>query len=245
MELRGKKAIVTGGGVRIGRAVVLALAQAGCDVLLHFGYSAQPAAETRQAALAFGVDVVTFKADLCAPSAPQAIMDAAVAEWGQVDILVNNAAVFLEEEDRFGLVTADLWDKVMAINARAPFLLCQAFAAQLPPKQPGRIVNINDGRVPHPAPDMPVYRLAKRTLWDMTPILAQTLAPHITVNTIALGAMLPLAGKSVEKFETWAQKNVLLQRTGTAEMVGQNVVHVLQQGFMTGAVLTIDGGEFL
>lgn len=245
MKLAGKRAIVTGGGVRLGRAIVLALAQAGCDVLLHYGQSARSAQETAEEARAWGVEVVTLSADLAEPDAPQVIMARGVSAWGHVDILVNNAAVFWEEEDQFGQIEASLWDKVMAINARAPFLLTQAFAQQLPAQTHGRVVNINDGRVPHPAPDMPLYRLAKRALWDMTPILAQQLAPFITVNTIALGAMLPLAGKSATKFEAWARENVLLQRTGSAEMVGENVVHLLQQEFMTGAVLTIDGGEFL
>ncbi len=245
MDLQGKRAIVTGGGVRIGRAIVLALAQAGCDVLLHYGQSAEPAAETANLARGYGVAVVTFAADLREPDAPQAIMDRGVAEWGHVDILINSAAVFWEEKDQFGQIEAAVWDTVMAINARAPFLLTQAFVSQLPAQTHGRVININDGRVPYPAPDMPLYRLAKRALWDMTPILAQQLAPYITVNTVALGAMLPLAGKSAAKFEEWAAENVLLQRTGSAEMVGQNVVHLLQQPFMTGAVLTIDGGEFL
>ena len=245
MNIQDKRAIVTGGGVRIGRAIVLALAQAGCDILLHYGQSAEPAAETADIARGYGVSVITFAADLREPDAPQAIMDRAVAEWGQVEILINNAAVFWEEQDQFGQIEAAVWDDIMAINARAPFLLTQAFAAQLPAQTHGRVININDGRVPYPAPDMPVYRLAKRTLWDMTPILAQQLAPYITVNTVALGAMLPLAGKSVVKFEQRAAENILLQRTGSAEMAGQNVLHVLQQAFMTGAVLTIDGGEFL
>ncbi len=245
MNLQGKRALVTGGGVSIGRAIVLALAQAGCDLLIHYGQSAQAAAETATEARRYGVEVVTYAADLREGEAPQRVVNTAVSHFGHLDILINNAAVFWEEQDQFAHITADLWDDVFAINARAPFLLIQAFAAQLPPQTHGRVVNINDGRIPHPAPDMPLYRLAKRALWDMTPLLAQQLAPYITVNTVALGAMLPLAGKSAPKFADWAQNNVLLQRTGTAEMVGQNVVHVLTQEFMTGSVLTIDGGEFL
>lgn len=244
MELTGKVAVVTGGAVRIGRAIALALAQAGCHLLLHYGHSVGAAQATQAEAQAMGVIVVTHQADLLDAAATQTIIPAALHQFDRADILINSAAIF-PEGDHFATLTLTEWQKVMAINLQAPFLLSQAFANQIQPGQTGKIININDARIPRPAPDHFAYRLAKGGLWQMTTILAQALAPHITVNAVALGAILPPPGLGDAYLEDIARRRVPLRRAGNPQIVADNVLHLLQQDFLTGVTLTLDGGEFL
>lgn len=244
MELKGKTAVITGGAVRIGQAITLALAEAGCHVFIHYGRSAAPALETQQSAQSFGVRAEIFSADLRDSTAVQSIITTATAAFGQVNILINNAAIF-PEEDNFTHTGPELWDDLFHTNLRAPFLLSQAFAAQLSPNRPGKIMNVLDARVRRPYPDHFVYRLTKGALWQMTEMLAHELAPHITVNGVALGAILPPPGKGTEYLNNLAQERVPLQRPGSAEIVAQNILHLLRQDFLTGVILPLDGGEFL
>ncbi len=244
MDLTGKVALVTGGAVRVGRAITLALAEAGCHVFIHYGRSAQPAQETQKEAAAFGVETAVFSADLADPSATQSILPAAQERFGRVDILINSAAIF-PEEDSFTGTDQALWEQLFAINLRAPFLLSRAFAAQIPAQGQGKIINVNDGRVRRPAPDHFVYRFTKGGLWQMTEMLALELAPRITVNQVALGAILPPPGQGWDYLQRIADQRIPLQRHGNAEIVAQNVLHLLRQDFLTGVTIPIEGGEFL
>ncbi|MEZ4642753.1 MAG: SDR family oxidoreductase [Chloroflexota bacterium] len=244
MELHGKTAVVTGGAIRVGRAIALALAEAGCNLFIHYGRSAQPAQQTQAEAAAFGITAHIYSADLADADATQSIIPAAQAQFGQVDILINNAAIF-PDEDSFTSTDLALWDKLMAVNLRAPFLLSRAFAAQIPANGQGKIVNINDGRIRRPAPEHFVYRFSKGGLWQMTEMLAQELAPRITVNQVALGAILPPPGANEAYLQRIAAQRIPLKRHGSAAIVAANVLHLLHQDFLTGVTIPIDGGEFL
>lgn len=243
VELAGKVALVTGGAVRVGRALSLALAEAGCHLFIHYGRSAEPAKETAAAAQALGVKAFIFSADLRDPEATDAIMPAAVAAFGRVDILINNAAIF--KAGGLAETTMDQWEQQMAINLRAPFFLSQAFAGQLPNDAKGQIVNIADARVLRPGYDHLVYRLAKSALVSLTQALALELAPRVRVNAVALGAILPPPGEDDAYLQALAERRVPLRRPGNPEMVAASVLHLLGQPFLTGVVLPIDGGEFL
>ncbi|MBP8001220.1 MAG: SDR family oxidoreductase [Chloroflexi bacterium] len=244
MELRGKVAVITGGAVRLGRAITLALAEAGCNVLIHYGHSAAASQETRLLAQAQGVKAITYQADLCDAAATQTIIPTACHHFGRVDILINNAAVF-PETDQFSTLNLDQWQEIMDINLRAPFLLSQALAHHLHEGQNGRIINLNDARVSRPAPDHFAYRLSKGALWNMTEILAHALAPRVTVNEVALGAILPPPGQADSYLNAIAQQRVPLRRAGNTHIVVENILHLLRQDFLTGVTLPIDGGEFL
>jgi len=244
MELKGKVALVTGGAVRVGRALTLALAGAGCHVFIHYGRSAGPAQETQAAAQALGVKAQIYSANLLDAAETQAIVPAAVDRLGPVDILINSAAIF-PETDSFAGTDLALWDKLLAVNLRAPFLLSQAFAAQVPAGGQGKIINVLDARLRHPAPDHFVYRLTKGGLWNMTEMAAHTLAPRITVNGVALGAILPPPGQDISYLQNMADTEVPLKRPGSAEIVAEIVLHLLRQDFLTGVVIPIDGGQFL
>lgn len=242
-ELAGKVTLVTGGAIRVGRAIVLALAEAGCDVVIHYGSSAGPAADSAAEAAAFGVQAHTVRADLARQDETEALVPAAVAAAGPIDILVNNAAIF--EEGGLAEAKASQWERELAINLRAPFFLSQAFVRQLPAGREGQIVNITDARVLRAGSDHLVYRLTKAALVTLTRSLALELAPQVRINAVALGAILPPPGKDESYLQQLANERVPLRRTGSAELVAANVLHLLRQPFLTGVVLPLDGGEFL
>lgn len=246
MDLSGKVALVTGGGIRVGRALVLALAKAGCDVFIHYGNSAGSADQVKAEAESMGVKAMTYSADLADASATAAVISQAAEAFGQVDILVNSASIFLEE-DRFNQIDVAYWDRMFAINLRAPFQLSQAFAKQIPPEGKGKIININDGRIPHPDIDNFSYRLTKRGLWDMTEILALELAPRITVNALALGQILepPDAPDPQMFMEDYANQKIPLKIPGNPKFVTDSALFLLEQDFLTGVTIRVDGGEFI
>jgi glucose 1-dehydrogenase len=246
MDLNEKVALVTGGGVRVGRALVLALAKAGCDIFIHYGNSVDAAVEVKEKAESFGVRAVTYPADLADASATETIIPKAVEVFGKVDILINSASIY-PQNDHFNHIDVRSWDKIFAINLRAPFQLSQAFAQQLPPDGQGKIININDARIPHPKPGNFSYRLTKGGLWDMTQMLALELAPRITVNALALGQILePPNDPDPEKFmQEYANRRIPLKIPGNPQVVTDSALFLLQQDFLTGSTITLDGGEYL
>jgi glucose 1-dehydrogenase len=243
MQLAGKVVLVTGGARRLGRAICLALAAAGSHLFIHYGRSEAAAHDVAAQATTGGVQAAVYSADLADASATQTIMPAAVAHFGQIDILINNAALFLPG----GLTETTLadWERQMAVNLRAPFLLSRAFAAQLPPDQNGKIINIGDARVFRPAADHAAYRLTKAALLAMTENLACELAPRITVNALALGAMLPPADQGEAYLEQLVRAEVPLQWSGGPASTVANVLHLLRDDFLTGVTIRVDGGQFL
>jgi NAD(P)-dependent dehydrogenase (short-subunit alcohol dehydrogenase family) len=246
MNLNGKVALVTGGGIRVGRALVLALAKAGCNVFIHYGNSAGPADQVKAEAEALGVKAIAYSADLADAAATATVISRAMEVYGQVDILINSASIFFGA-DRFSKIDVAFWDRMFAINLRAPFQLSQAFARQIPPEGRGKIININDGRIPHPDIDNFSYRLSKRGLWDMTEILARELAPRMTVNALALGQILepPDAPDPKKYMEDYANKHIPLKIPGNPKYVTDSALFLLEQDFLTGVTIRVDGGEFI
>ena len=243
-KLKGKVAIVTGGAVRIGRALSLSLAKAGCKVMIHYGQSEQSAKETQKEIQSAGAQSVVFSEDLSNSQESGKIFDVAIEAFGSVDILINCAAIF-PEEDRFSDVNTELWEKIININLRAPFFLCREFAKRLPSGNQGKIININDARIANPGTDHIIYRLAKRGLWDLTEILALELAPSIQVNGIALGAILPPPGKDKEFLEEKRRKRIPLKRLGNPQIASDTVLYLIRNDFITGETIRVDGGEFI
>ena len=151
MQLKGKTALVTGGGVRLGRAFALALAKEGVNLVVHYNRSSEPAQETVQLAQAHGVEAVALGADFTDLSTVETLFPQASDQFGCVDILINNAAIYLKST---GLETdLETWEKQFRINLQTPFLLTQAFARQLPGDRPGRILNIADAQIMQHQPD--------------------------------------------------------------------------------------------
>ena len=243
MELKGKTALVTGGGIRLGRAYALALAKEGVNLAIHYNRSASPAEETATLAREMGVEAITVGADFNNISAVEALFPKIHEHFETVDILINNAAIYLRgngmETDR------EMWESQFRINLQTPFILIQAFTQQLPKGRPGRILNIADAQILQHRPDHFAYRLTKLALVEMTRMFALELAPDITVNAFAPGIMLPLADREDIDLEAYARNHVPLQRTGSPEIAVENALHLIKSDFTTGAFLRVDGGQYL
>jgi NAD(P)-dependent dehydrogenase (short-subunit alcohol dehydrogenase family) len=239
LPLSGRTALITGGAVRLGRAVALGLARRGADVALHYNTSADAARATAEEIRALDRKCLLIGADLGRPDAPQKILAAADAFSGRIDILINSAAVF--ERGNLAETTPELWEKTVAINLRAPFFLSQAFAAQT---DTGDIIFLADARVRRPAGEYLAYGLTKSAIITLTRSLAKSLAPGIRVNAAAPGAILPPPGKGEDHLRRLVP-GIPLGRTGKAEDVVGGVLYLLESDFVTGEILQIDGGEFL
>ncbi|MFB0537282.1 MAG: SDR family oxidoreductase [Anaerolineae bacterium] len=242
MELNGKVAIVTGGAVRLGKALALALAEHGARLVIHYGSSAGPAQETVTEIKAMGSDALVIQADLSQSGEAPSIVERAVAHFGQVDILVNSAAIF--ESGNWDDTTEANWDRHFAINLKSPFFLSQAFAAHVGPQRAGHIVNIADWRGVRPGTDHVAYTLTKAALIAMTKSLALALAPNIQVNAIAPGMILPPPGEDQSYLERKAGK-IPAQRVGSPEDIGKALIFLLRSDFVTGDLIFVTGGEHL
>ncbi len=240
-SLQGKNVLITGAAHRVGRFIALAVAQARGNVILHYGRSAQAAQQTAQELREMGVTVHVLQADLASPEATQSLIARAQAAAGPLDALINNAAIF----ENLTWETTDLaaWERHLRINLTAPFLLSQAFARALPPQRTGRIINILDWRAQRPGADHFPYTISKAALAALTQALAVALAPRITVNGIALGAVLPPADGQPAPQVLHATP---IARWATPEEVGE-VVRFLLAGpaYLTGEIIHLDGGRHL
>lgn len=242
MELRGKTALVTGGGVRLGRAIALTLAQAGCNVAIHYNRSESEAREVRDGALKYGILAETFQFNLLDFEHVDQLFREVNQKLGKVDILINNAGNYKRGK---GLETSkQVLDDSFNLNLFAPFWLIKSFANQLPTDAIGKIISICDAAIFGTGYDHFAYRLTKKGLCEMTKMFALELAPRITVNAIAPGTMMPLAGFEDRDLKEKIARQIPLRRIGSPEIIAQNVLHILDQDFMTGSIIKVDGGEF-
>ncbi|MEW2912991.1 SDR family oxidoreductase [Leisingera sp. JC11] len=246
------RALVTGAGRRLGRAMALELAAQGCDVAVHYASSADAAEETAAQIRAMGRQAVPLAADLLEEAQAQALVPrAAAALGGPVTCLVNNASVF--EHDTLATATRSSWDRHMGSNLRAPFVLLQAMAAQEvaleadaagEPRAWGLAVNMIDQRVRKLTPEFMSYTLAKSALWTLTRTAAQALAPRIRVNAIGPGPTLQGPRQSEEQFAR-QRKSTILQRGADAGDVTAALSYLLRAKAVTGQMICVDGGQHL
>lgn len=243
-RLAGRTALVTGGAVRIGREIALALAAEGANVAIQFSGSRAEATALVPKLQDAGARAVALQGDFSRDPAVEAerVMQAAADNLGPVDLLVNSAAVFLAAT--LESLDGSEWDRVFNINLKGPVWLSRAFAAQLPTENPGDIVNIADWRALRPKPGHLAYTLAKSALVSATRLLAQELAPRIRVNAVAPGAILPPAGASGEEWRR-IQQRVPLRRGGAPADIAEAVVFLASSSFVTGEILHVTGGEEL
>jgi NAD(P)-dependent dehydrogenase (short-subunit alcohol dehydrogenase family) len=237
-----KSALVTGGARRIGKAIALNLARQGWHVLLHYRGSADAAASTQQTIESEGGSAEILQADLGVDGAAEDLVQRALACEGELELVVNNASSF--EYDTALTVTAGGLARSLAVNATAPILIARAFASGIASERQGSVVNIVDNRVVAPNPDYFSYGVAKMALMGATQMLALGLAPNVRVNAIAPGITLASGQQTADQFSAAHRINPL-RRGATPEDVARAVLFAHETTSMTGAVIVIDGGQFL
>jgi len=236
--LNNKTVLITGAARRIGRLFALACARAGADVVIHHGHSDDEAESVRDEIQGLGTNAWIFKADLSDSSQAQSLIPR-INESTPLHGLVNSAAIF--ESLSLEQTTLEAWEKHMALNLTAPFLLSQAFAKQA--KGDGRIVNILDWRALRPGPDHFPYTISKSALAAMTKSMAVALAPKILVNALALGAILPPSDGTRNPDIV---KNIPLKRWAHENEIEQALLFLLTcPAYITGEIIHVDGGRHL
>jgi NAD(P)-dependent dehydrogenase (short-subunit alcohol dehydrogenase family) len=232
-------ALVTGGAVRLGRAIALALAGAGYDIALHYGRSAEAAAETAAAIRALGASCHPLQLDLADAAALPGLVSQARTALPGLRVLVNSASAYTQAT--IGATTAEIFDQQLAVNLRAPFFLTQAFAQQV---GQGHVINVIDNKVAFNQHQYAAYLLAKKSLAELTRMAAVEFAPGVQVNAVAPGVVLPAGTRSPE-YIAWRVSGIPLRRQGTTDDITGAILYLLGSPFVTGQILTVDGGEAL
>ena len=243
MNPRGKTALITGGAHRVGKAITMMLAAAGANVIVNYNSSSTEADETVHSAKALGVDALAIQADVADPVAVAAMVERIKTYFGGVDIIVNSASYFgktpfpSDNPDVY-----DMWQRVTKISIDGPFFICNALVPTMQQRGGGVIVNIVDLSVWFPWKDFMAHAVGKAGLLAFTQSLALELAPTIRANAIAPGLIEPPPGRSQKQIDASAKRN-LLHRWSGADAVAHAVRYLIEADFVTGEVLTVDGGE--
>lgn len=244
-------ALVTGGGQRIGREIVLALARQGYDVAIHCNVSVSNAEAVAEEVKVLGQKAAVFSADLLDLDKAKSLIPQINEQMSTISVLVNNASVF--EEDCIHSATEGSWDRHINSNLRAPFILTQMFAKQCLSTSDDHkhnslghchIINMIDQRVMKPRPDFMTYSLAKAGLWWLTRTTAQALAPHIRVNAIGPGPTMMGSRQSDEHFAN-QQKATILERGPAPSEICDALMFILNSKSITGQMICVDGGQHL
>ena len=237
-----RAALVTGAGRRIGRALAFSLAEAGFAVAVHYHGSREKAEIVAATIRDRGGRAAALATDLADENAVEALLPRAEAALGPVGVLVNNAAVF--DDDDVASATRQSWNRHLAVNLRAPFVLIQEFARRLPADAGGLVVNMLDQRVWSLTPYFVSYTLSKAGLWTLTQTMALALAPRIRVNGIGPGPALPSLRQSAEAFARQCAMMPLGRGTSPAE-IATALRFILEAPAMTGQMIALDGGQHL
>ncbi|GAP21046.1 SDR family oxidoreductase [Leptolinea tardivitalis] len=240
MSLEGKNILITGGGVRLGRHIAISLAKAGANILLHYGRSAAEAQETAEEIRSLGCKAWLFQADLSDLDSA-ARLPLIACEKAPIFAIIHNAAIF--EPLQLPDVTPESWQHHMNINLGAPFFISQAFFQNLKPDETGRIITMLDWRALRPGIDHLPYTVSKAALASLTRSMAIIMAPRVTVNGIALGAILP-------PNEDTSQEKIIqpvpMKRWAKLDELSQTVLFLLDgPEYITGEIIHLDGGRHL
>jgi pteridine reductase len=235
--LQGKVALVTGAAKRIGRSIALALAEEGADVIITYRESAVEAQQTVKELEALGVRAAAIAADLRRPESIRSAVAEAATTFGRLDVLVNNAGRF--ETAALEQISVEQWDAMFETNTRAPFLAAQAAYPYLKAAH-GRIINIGSLGGLHPWPTHAHYCTSKAALHMLTRTMSKAWAPEISVNCVAPGMI--VNGEVAEEFEHFARRTPM-ERNGSADDVAAAVLFfATSPHFITGQILSVDGG---
>jgi len=239
MQTPGRIALVTGGAHRVGRAFSLALADAGCDVVVNYNNSGADAAATAAAIEERGRSALAVQADVSRADDIDRLMRAAEDAFGRLDIVVNSASLF--ERLPFTEIREEDWDRVLGVNLKAPFFVAQGAAPLLRRSGGGVIVNIADLSALQPWPSFAHHAVSKAGLLHLTRVLARALAPDIRVNSITPGTVLP---PETTEGEDGSERR-LVARGGVPDDVTRALLYLIESDFVTGENLIVDGGRLL
>ena len=240
MEVAGRTALVTGGAHRVGKAITLALARAGANVVVNYHGSAVAAYDTADEVQAFGVEALVARADVSDHVQVVRMVESAKRRFGGVEILVNSASLWRKTP----LPMEDLadWHKVTGILINGPLYLANAMAPMMQKRGEGAIVNIVDLSAWQPWPGRAAHSVGKAALLALTRQLALELAPVVQVNAVAPGPVLPVPGSDAEANAETGQ-GTLKGRWGKPDDVAEAVVYLVRADYITGEVLVVDGGQ--
>lgn len=242
MNLSGRNALVTGSAHRVGKAIALELAAAGAHLIIHYNTSEDAAHETAAEIAALGRRAVALPADLSQPAQINALFARIEAEFGALDVLVNSASIM--ETGDAATLSLEAWNRSLSVNLTAPFLCAQHAARLMRSRDQGVIVNIADGSALRPWATYPAHSVSKAGLVMLTQVLARAFAPAIRVNAVCPGPVLKPPDWDEAR---WARvgQNTLLKRTGSGYDVARAVRCLIENDYITGETLVVDGGERL
>jgi len=239
-SLAGRRALVTGGSRRLGRAMVLALAKAGADVAVHYRRDEAGAAQTCDEAQSYGVCAQAVQADLAADGACALLVEKTQGALGGLDLLVNNAAIF--EHTPWETLTTEAFDRHMLVNARSVHSLSLAAGKAMLAHGAGDIVNLACVSAFRPYPGYGPYSASKAAVVSLTKGFATLLAPTVRVNAIAPGPVLPPTDGEPAQGER-AIEATLLKRWGHPDDIAAALLFLLRARYVTGYTLPVDGGR--
>jgi len=242
MDLTDRVVLVTGAGRRVGSAIARRLAHAGCRLAIHYRRSEEEARRTADECQAAGKPAALFQADLSEASAAAGLVQAVVARFGRLDVLVNNASVF--EPMTLADFSVARWERTLRVNLTAPLVLVHAAREALRQAR-GRVVNLCDAGTSRPWPDYLAYMVSKGALETLTRVLARALAPEVNVVGVAPGvAAWPEDYDQARRDRLLAK--IPLRRAGSPEDIAAAVEFLLRDGdYITGVILPVDGGRRL
>ncbi len=241
MELLGRTALVTGAAKRVGRAIALAMAGRGMDIVIHYKNSAPEARATGLAVEGLGRRAVVVQADLAQQEEVEALADRATRAFGKIDVLVNSAALFYRTP--LEKITAQDWEQFLRVNLTGPFLLARRVGLEMRRRGEGKIINVADVAGIAPWAEFLPYSVSKGALITLTKGLAKALAPEVQVNAVAPGSVL-LPEEYGDKEREAIVRATLLKRIGNPADVANTVLFLLEgSDFITGQVVVVDGGR--
>ena len=242
MDIKNRVALITGAAMRVGRVTALTLAKRGAHIAFTYLNDDEPWSETRAEIENKGVKCLALPLDVRQPDQPRACVERVIEQFGRIDILVNNASIWLSTP--FLEISPEAWHTALTVNLTGPFLCSQAVAPAMLKQKSGIIINITDLSAFQTWPNSAHHAASKAGLVALTRVMAAELAPYVRVNAIAPGTVL-LPDNATPKKKRWAIENSLLKRVGTPEDVAKTIVFLIETDFATGAVYFMDGGRAL
>lgn len=242
MLLEGKIALITGGGHRLGKSIALALAEEGCDLMIHFNQAGEAAAETAKQARLLGVRADIVGADLSLTEGVREVYRAIDSAYGRIDLLANSAAI-LERRELLE-VDEEHWRSTIGLNLKGAFFVLQEAARRMRSKGGGGIVNISDTASRRPWKEFPLHSISKSGLEMLTQVAAYALAPEIRVNGVIPGPTLKPTWMPDERWKEVTSR-IPLKQAIPSRNIAEAVVFLMTNEYITGHSLRVDGGDLL